>query len=159
MGLTYTPTLGILPDYFDRFRFFATAAATIGAAVGTLLFSPIFYFLIETYSLRGSFLINAGICLNLFLCGALMKSRNLDRKLRCANLWEFALWKDGRMWLLAGTCTLWAAAIYIMFSLLNALAIFRGLTLGQSTFLVSIIGFSNIGGRVAAAIIGIKVQT
>jgi MFS family permease len=60
MGLAYTPTLSVLPDYFDRWRFFASAFATVGSACGTFVFQPIFYRLIETYTWQGSMLINAG---------------------------------------------------------------------------------------------------
>lgn len=59
--------------YFARWRPIAHALASSGECVFSMIFSPLFKWLIETYTWRGALLIIGGLQLNLCVCGALMR--------------------------------------------------------------------------------------
>lgn len=54
-------------------RYFASGMVTVGGALGTFIFPPLFLLLIETYTWRGSLLINAGIAAQLYVCAVVMR--------------------------------------------------------------------------------------
>ncbi len=154
LGLVFTPSLGILPDYFERHRYFATAFTTVGSAVGTLIFQPIFLYLISQYGWRGSMLINSGFSLQIVVCGSIMKSRTMVRDLKFGSLLETSLLKNLKFWLFMLDSVLWGGAVFIVFSMVNNLMISQGVEKAVTTFLVSLLGLGNTLGRLCSSVIG-----
>ncbi|VDP82993.1 unnamed protein product [Echinostoma caproni] len=66
LGLTVIPVLGILAEYFDRYRVLALALAASGSGFGTFIFSKLDSFLIETYTWRIALIAQALLHLNVF---------------------------------------------------------------------------------------------
>lgn len=66
LGITVIPVLGILSEYFDRYRVLALALAASGSGFGTFLFSKLDAFLIETYTWRMALTAQALLHLNVF---------------------------------------------------------------------------------------------
>ena len=58
--------------YFDKHRSLATGVATSGSGLGNTVMPIFIAYLIEEYSWKGSLLIMAGLCLNMFVCAALL---------------------------------------------------------------------------------------
>lgn len=55
--LVFTPIIVNVSFYFDKKRALATGIATCGSGAGTFVFAPVVNWLLETYALRGTFLI------------------------------------------------------------------------------------------------------
>lgn len=66
LGITVIPVLGILSEYFDRYRVLALALAASGSGFGTFIFSKLDAFLIETYTWRMALIAQALLHLNVF---------------------------------------------------------------------------------------------
>lgn len=152
-GLVYSPSVGILPDYFDKYRYFATSFATVGSAVGTLTFSPVFLYLINEYTWRGSMFINAGIALQIVVLGTLMKSRTLDKNLNLKQVFELHLFRDIKFLTLFFDGICFGGGIFVVFGLANQLVISHGLDKRKSALLVSVMGICNATGRFSSSII------
>ncbi|XP_069103953.1 monocarboxylate transporter 12-like isoform X2 [Argopecten irradians] len=65
--------LVMLGYYFEKRRSIANALALIGASVGQFAIPPILQHLLDTYTIRGTFLFLGGFYLNLCICGALYR--------------------------------------------------------------------------------------
>ncbi|XP_068169775.1 monocarboxylate transporter 2 [Antennarius striatus] len=83
LALTWTPTMSILGLYFDKRRPFANALASAGEDIFTLVLTPLFQLLIDSYSWRGALLILGGLQLNLCVCGILLRPINVTRDVNC----------------------------------------------------------------------------
>ncbi|XP_059351355.1 LOW QUALITY PROTEIN: monocarboxylate transporter 13-like [Daphnia carinata] len=70
--LVFTPIIVGMGLYFDKRRALATGVAVCGSGAGTFIFAPVVNWLLETYALRGTFLILSGIYLNCAILGSLM---------------------------------------------------------------------------------------
>lgn len=55
-GLVWTPAV-VAVSYFENRRTLATGVVMCGSGVGTFVFAPFIYWLLENYALRGTFLI------------------------------------------------------------------------------------------------------
>lgn len=73
MSMGYVTSLVMVAFYFQEKRALATGLAVCGSGIGTFVFAPLFEFLIEKYTWRGSLIILSGITLNLVVCGALLR--------------------------------------------------------------------------------------
>lgn len=73
MSMGYVTSLVMVAFYFQKKRALATGLAVCGSGIGTFVFAPLFEFLIEKYTWRGSLIILSGITLNLVVCGALLR--------------------------------------------------------------------------------------
>ncbi|OWF40072.1 monocarboxylate transporter 5-like [Mizuhopecten yessoensis] len=69
--------LVMLGYYFEKRRSIANALALIGASVGQFGIPPILQHLLDTYTIRGTFLFLGGFYLNLCICGALYRPISL----------------------------------------------------------------------------------
>ncbi len=72
-GLIYVPAIVSVGYYFDKKRSLAIGIAVCGSGLGTFILSPLNRILFESYGCQGAFLIKAGLCLNLCVCGCLMR--------------------------------------------------------------------------------------
>lgn len=70
----------MVSHYFVRWRPIAYAIASSGECVFAMVFSPLFQWLIETYSWQGALLLIGGLQLNLCVCGALMRPLTTRRE-------------------------------------------------------------------------------
>ncbi|XP_015230893.1 PREDICTED: monocarboxylate transporter 2-like [Cyprinodon variegatus] len=73
ISLSWIPAISMVNHYFLRWRPIAYAVASSGECVFAICFSPLFKWLIETYSWQGALLIIGGLQLNLCVCAALMR--------------------------------------------------------------------------------------
>ncbi|XP_037831635.1 monocarboxylate transporter 13 isoform X2 [Kryptolebias marmoratus] len=73
ISFSWVPAMSMVNHYFARWRPIAYALASSGECVFSMIFSPVFKWLIETYTWRGALLIIGGLQLNLCVCGALMR--------------------------------------------------------------------------------------
>ena len=73
IALCYTPPIHHITLYFDKHRTLALGTGLCGAGAGGLAFAPLTTYLLDTYSLRGTFLIMAGIQLNLLIPALLFR--------------------------------------------------------------------------------------
>nr|CAH0099431.1 unnamed protein product [Daphnia galeata] len=71
-GLVYTPAVVGVGFYFEKRRALATGIVLCGSGAGAFVFAPLIYWLIETYAIRGTFLILSGIYLNCTVFGSLL---------------------------------------------------------------------------------------
>ncbi|XP_013419665.1 monocarboxylate transporter 13 [Lingula anatina] len=72
-GLVYTATTVCVGQYFHKRRPMALGITTAGMALGQIVCPPLFQFLIDTYTWRGSAFMVAGLCLNNCVFGTIMK--------------------------------------------------------------------------------------
>jgi MCP family monocarboxylic acid transporter-like MFS transporter 14 len=72
-GLIYVPAIVSVGYYFDKKRSLAIGIAVCGSGLGTFILSPLNRILFESYGCQGAFLIKAALCLNLCVCGCLMR--------------------------------------------------------------------------------------
>ncbi|CAL1528664.1 unnamed protein product, partial [Lymnaea stagnalis] len=75
----YISSIVIVSFYFNKRRSLATGMAVCGTGVGTFTFAPMMDYLVDTYDLRGLFLIMGGVCLNLVVCGMLFRPLHFTR--------------------------------------------------------------------------------
>ncbi|XP_041363584.1 monocarboxylate transporter 14-like [Gigantopelta aegis] len=68
----YVPSHVMSGLYFDKHRSLATGVATAGSGLGNTVMPIFIAYLIEEYSWKGSLLILAGLCFNLFVFAALL---------------------------------------------------------------------------------------
>ncbi|XP_035683158.1 monocarboxylate transporter 13-like isoform X2 [Branchiostoma floridae] len=76
-SLAMFPSLSLVGKYFDKKRAIANGIAFSGVGVGNIVFPLIFTYLIEEYGWRGSFLIAAGVMLNITAFAALLRPIHL----------------------------------------------------------------------------------
>ncbi|CAH1271591.1 SLC16A12 [Branchiostoma lanceolatum] len=72
-SLAFIPSMSMVGKYFDKKRALANGIAFSGVSVGNIVFPPVFTYLIEEYGWRGSFLIAAGVMLNITAFAALLR--------------------------------------------------------------------------------------
>nr|CAH0107194.1 unnamed protein product [Daphnia galeata] len=81
-GLVWTPAV-VAVSYFENRRSLATGVVMCGSGMGTFVFAPFIYWLLENYALRGTFLILGALYLNCAAVGAFfrpMKRRGRNNK-------------------------------------------------------------------------------
>lgn len=72
-GLAYTLMPVIINEYFLNYRATANGISHSGACFGSVLFPPLYEYLMTTYNFNGCLLLLAGIILQLVVAGSLMK--------------------------------------------------------------------------------------
>lgn len=72
-ALTWTPTVTMLGSYFDKRRPVANAFASARECILDFVLTPLFQFLIDSFSWRGALLILGGLQLHLCVCGMLLR--------------------------------------------------------------------------------------
>ncbi|XP_022605665.1 monocarboxylate transporter 2-like [Seriola dumerili] len=84
-ALTWTPTVTMLGLYFEKRRPVANALASAGECIFTLVLTPLFQLLIDSYSWRGALVILGGLQLNLCVCGILLRPLKATRDVVCVS--------------------------------------------------------------------------
>ena len=77
-GIAFVPSITIIGRFFDKRRTIAMGIAVSGFGFGNFAFPPLLRYFIDEYGLRGAFLLSAGVCLHLSLCGALIGLIDFD---------------------------------------------------------------------------------
>ncbi|XP_060584274.1 monocarboxylate transporter 13-like [Ruditapes philippinarum] len=72
-GMMSMPMVVTLARYFDKRLALASGIAAMGSGFGTLVFNPLSKVLIDTYTWRGTLLIESGIVLNGLVCALVLK--------------------------------------------------------------------------------------
>ncbi|KAJ0177490.1 hypothetical protein K1T71_007499 [Dendrolimus kikuchii] len=73
LSLCYVAAVVIVAYYFDKKRSLATGISVCGSGIGTFIFAPLTYVLLDEYGWRGTTLILAGLFLNMAVCGLLFR--------------------------------------------------------------------------------------
>ncbi|KAI5652167.1 major facilitator superfamily domain-containing protein [Phthorimaea operculella] len=73
LSLCYVAAVVIVAYYFEKKRSLATGISVCGSGIGTFVFAPLTYVLLDEYGWRGTTLILAGLFLNMAVCGLLMR--------------------------------------------------------------------------------------
>ncbi|CAK1596597.1 unnamed protein product [Parnassius mnemosyne] len=73
LSLCYVAAVVIVAYYFDTKRSLATGISVCGSGIGTFIFAPLTYVLLDEYGWRGTTLILAGFFLNMAVCGLLFR--------------------------------------------------------------------------------------
>ncbi|KAK7494423.1 hypothetical protein BaRGS_00014315 [Batillaria attramentaria] len=71
--LVYLPSHVLSGLYYDRHRSLATGVATSGSGLGGALMPIVAGYLIQHYGWKGSLIVLSGLCLNLFVCAAVLR--------------------------------------------------------------------------------------
>lgn len=78
----YVPSHVMSGLYYDKHTSLATGVATAGSGLGMTVFPTIVGYLIDVYTWRGSLIILAGLMLNLFVFGLLLRPLPQSKKTR-----------------------------------------------------------------------------
>ncbi|KAG0710024.1 Monocarboxylate transporter 12 [Chionoecetes opilio] len=73
LAVCYVAAIVIVAFYFEKKRSLATGIAVAGSGIGTFLFAPLIQHLMDNWGWRLSFILLAGVLLNMVVCGALMR--------------------------------------------------------------------------------------
>ncbi|XP_038211785.1 monocarboxylate transporter 1-like [Zerene cesonia] len=73
LSLCYVAAVVIVAYYFEKKRSLATGISVCGSGIGTFIFAPLTYVLLDEYGWRGTTLILAGFFLNMAVCGLLFR--------------------------------------------------------------------------------------
>lgn len=73
LAVCYVAAIVIVAFYFEKKRSLATGIAVAGSGIGTFLFAPLIQYLMDNWGWRLSFVLLAGVLLNMVVCGALMR--------------------------------------------------------------------------------------
>ena len=79
--MSQTSSLLLVTEYFVEKRLLANGIRASGSPLGRILFSPLVVFLNEQFGLQGSFMIMAGIMLQVAVFGMLMRPVELQEKI------------------------------------------------------------------------------
>ncbi|CAF4823244.1 unnamed protein product [Pieris macdunnoughi] len=73
LSLCYVAAVVIVAYYFEKKRSLATGISVCGSGIGTFIFAPLTYILLDEYGWQGTTLILAGFFLNIAVCGLLFR--------------------------------------------------------------------------------------
>lgn len=152
-GLCIVPCFGVLPEYFEKHRYFVLSFSSVGIALGVWMFAPLNLFLIETFTWRGSMLIQAGLTLQIVVLGFVCKSRIVHEKTDFRSLIDPSLFKDRRFILVMLDGVVLGGGSVAFLSMINSLIIGRGMTPWISAELAMAIGAGSTVSRVLVAMV------
>ena len=72
-GMVATPSLGVVPQFFNKKRGLANGVSHIGSIVGSFALPPVWIVLVEHFSARGAFTLFSGIFAQMIVCAALIR--------------------------------------------------------------------------------------
>ncbi|XP_048363005.1 monocarboxylate transporter 14 isoform X2 [Sphaerodactylus townsendi] len=72
-GMVYLPAVVMVGEYFQKRRALAQGLSTTGTGFGAFLMTILLKYLCVEFGWRGAMIIHGAICLNLCVCGALMR--------------------------------------------------------------------------------------
>ena len=82
-GLIYSPSLALIQVYFKEKKSLANGLAMSGPVAAQFITAPLWVFFLETYSVRGAFLLMTGLYLQILVFGTLLRPMEFySRKIR-----------------------------------------------------------------------------
>ena len=72
-GMAYIPSISIIGHYFVKRRSLAFGLSVSGCGFGTFIFPPLIRHFVDTYGWRSSLMLTGAVCLHLCVFGALMR--------------------------------------------------------------------------------------
>ncbi|XP_030043553.1 LOW QUALITY PROTEIN: monocarboxylate transporter 13-like [Microcaecilia unicolor] len=164
-ALVVTPVMASVTRYFKKKRTIATALSTTGVVLSSA-FSPLFQYLIDSYSWRGALIILAGMTLNLMVCGALIRPLTLKEDLptsgeevakqnqhktrlrQCSSLFGLSLLSHWPFMKYVLANTLISVGYFVPFIHLVAHAQCAGFDEYQAAFVISVAAGADLCGRI-----------
>ncbi|XP_067670657.1 monocarboxylate transporter 13-like [Haliotis asinina] len=160
LGLSIVPSLVAVTVYFRKRISLAIATSAIGAGVGTMCLPMLYRALITQYGWQGMMMVLSGVALNLVVCGGLFRmpayviaqqrQRTHERRRppRCVSFHSLFTVLNHRPFLIFLTATASThLGVMVPYVHLPDLARLTGVAKGDASFLVSIMGFVGIAGR------------
>ncbi|XP_076006892.1 monocarboxylate transporter 13 [Genypterus blacodes] len=165
ISFSWIPANSMVSHYFEQWRPIAFGIASSGECVFSIMFSPFFQWLIDTYSWRGALLIIGGLQLNLCACGALMRPLDITQspnqetygtvddaavvtlKKKKKPIFQFALMRKPELSLYIVFAVLAAAALYIPPLFLVPFANSLGMDKYWSASVLSVLAMADLAGR------------
>ena len=178
----YLPAIVTVTSWFDKRRALAVAIAVSGSGVGTFMFNPFITFLVEKVGLQKCYAVLAGIAMTGAFFGALLKPspnqscepvkekaqettyvpekpKNTDEIVPRLKAWmkQAVDWKLFKSWSFLTYCVasfLGGIAAYVPYMYLADRAKEEsGVHESDASWLMSIVGITNIVGRVIAGLL------
>jgi len=150
LGLALTPSIMVLENYFYAKRHLATSFAATGVSFGLMLFPTAIYYLEDIYAWKGVAMLLVALCLNILMCGCLMRKMvHYDGRRRrdLLKIFEPSLFKSVAFHGLLWSNFLWSAGAVIVFFHLPEYARSTGVTVDDAIMLFGVIGVSNLLSR------------
>ncbi|XP_076843426.1 monocarboxylate transporter 13 [Brachyhypopomus gauderio] len=166
-ALVFTPTIASVMQYFTCRRSLAMGLGFTGVGLSSFAFSPLFQYLVETYTWRGALLILGGLSLNIVACGALIRPLGAPRGMataecssgptgcvslisRACEYFELSLLSRRGFLTYSLAVTCFNAGYFIPYVHLVAHSRLVGFSEYQAAFLISATGVTDIVGRVVS---------
>lgn len=140
-------------EYFEKYKFFATAFVTVGSSVGSFVFPPLYIYLIDTYAWQGSMLINAGIALQLVVLGSLLRARKRWKNVQFSEIFELSLFRDPSFVVLWIQCGLWGGCLNSYTSMNIDLMQSRDITIATAKYVVMGAAVVSLLSRASSAVL------
>jgi predicted MFS family arabinose efflux permease len=156
------PALVSVMTWFDQRRPLAVGIAICGAGMGMFLYSALVNLLLEHYELNGCFLILGAIILNGCIFGLLLRpapqsaiaNQNKISLPEKKNTFDLALFRNWKYDVFLLACFLFALGYFPVFIFVTS-RVEQDLhwSHNEAAFLLTIIGMSNVGGRLMCAVL------
>lgn len=160
VGFVYVPVASIPSYYFSRYLNIVSGISASGAGFGTLLYSVIVPNSLQTYSLRGTFFVLAGISAHMCLFAALCRPNKIEKEKHKKNNDSYTDDRIGYLQLLKNLPLLifclsifcWSMGVSIVLIFLPMYCQHFGSTDQQTAMVFSFIGGANILSRILTGI-------
>lgn len=160
VGFVYVPVASIPSYNFSRYLNIVSGISASGAGFGTLLYSVIVPNSLQTYSLRGTFFVLAGMSAHICLFGALCRPNKIEKEKHHKNNDSYTDDRNGYVQLLKNLPLLmfclsifcWSMGVSIVLIFLPMYCQHFGSTDQQTAMVFSFIGGANILSRILTGI-------
>ncbi|XP_007242054.2 monocarboxylate transporter 13 [Astyanax mexicanus] len=166
-ALVFTPAIASVMQYFTTRRSLAMGLGFTGVGLSSFAFSPLFQYLVQTYTWRGALLILGGLSLNMVACGALIRPLKPPKVMEqaessckssgCASFlsrvceyFELSLLTHRGFITYSVAVTFFNAGYFIPYVHLVAHSRLTGFSEYKAAFVISATGVTDIVGRVVS---------
>nr|XP_034992195.1 monocarboxylate transporter 13-like [Zootoca vivipara] len=163
-ALVFTPSMAAVSDYFEKRRSLAMGLAVSGAGVSSLVFSPLFQHLADSYGWRGALLVVSAMSLNLVVSAALLRpltregdggepddqARDSKWQRTLASLFALELLRHGPFLRYVSAFVLVDAGYFVPYAHLVAHAREEGCDEYQAAFIMAAAAVADMFGRIWA---------
>ncbi|KAL6490788.1 hypothetical protein MHYP_G00011330 [Metynnis hypsauchen] len=166
-ALVFTPGVASVMQYFTVRRSLAMGLGFTGVGLSSFAFSPLFQYLVQTYTWRGALLILGALSLNMVACGALIRPLGPPKVVeraessskssgcgsffsRVCDYFELSLLSHRGFLTYCLAVTFFNAGYFIPYVHLVAHSRLVGFSEYQAAFVISATGMTDILGRVVS---------